>query len=222
MSRPSASLLPVGTLAVVVSAMLATHVPWFGQWMAYDRGMIVQGQAWRLITGHLYHYSALHLWNNLLPLVVIGTWLEKKSRVCFAAGCLLTALVVGFGLFFARPSMGRYGGLSGILCSLLAFYGFSLSVDRGTIRWIGFVTLAALILKTGYELLSGQACLIDWNRHGFVVVPLSHLFGMLAGTVWFLLQSVLAIDCSAFAAVIGLGAEGPGARRWQSNHFNPF
>jgi rhomboid family GlyGly-CTERM serine protease len=222
MSRPSASLLPVGTLAVVVSAMLATHVPWFGQWMAYDRGMIVQGQAWRLITGHLYHYSALHLWNNLLPLVVIGAWLEKKSRVCFAAGCLLTALVVGFGLFFARPSMGRYGGLSGILCSLLAFYGFSLSVDRGTIRWIGFVTLAALILKTGYELLSGQACLIDWNRHGFVVVPLSHLFGMLAGTVWFLLQSVLAIDCSAFAAVIGLGAEGPGARRWQSNHFNPF
>ena len=214
MSRPSAGFLPVGTLTVAAAAVLATHIPWVGQWMVYDRGMIVQGQAWRLITGHFYHYSALHLWSNLLPLVVIGAWLEKKNRVCFAAGCLLTALVVGFGLFFAHPSMGRYGGLSGILCSLLAFYGFSLSVDRGTIRWIGLFTLAALILKTGYELLSGQACLFDWNRHGFVVMPLSHLFGMLAGTVWFLFQSVLAVGCAAFAAGIGLGAEGPGACRW--------
>jgi len=213
MRRPLANFLPVGTLAVVVAAMLATHVSWVGQWMVYDRGAIIQGQAWRLITGHLFHYSALHLWSNLLPLVVVGAWIERRNRVCYAVGCLLAAVVVGVGLFLAHPSMGRYGGLSGILCGLLVFYGFSLSGDRGTIRWIGLVTLAALILKTGYEMLSGQACLIDWNRHGFVVVPLSHLFGMLAGTIWFLVQSIQAAALAAFDDGIGIGAEGAGPHR---------
>jgi len=221
MSRPSAGFLPVGTLTVAVAAMAATHVPWVGQWMVYDRGAIIQGQIWRLITGHVFHYSALHLWSNLLPLVVVGVWIERKNRVCYAVGCLLTAMTVGVGLFLAHPSMVRYGGLSGILCGLLVFYGFSLFRDRGTIRWIGLVTLAVLILKTGYEMLSGQACLIDWNRHGFVVVPLSHLLGMFAGTVWFLVQSIPAADLAAFDDGVGIGAEGAGTHRWQPNHSNP-
>ncbi|WP_319524461.1 rhombosortase [uncultured Desulfosarcina sp.] len=213
MNRPSTGFLPVGTLTVAVAAMVATHVPWVGQWMVYDRGAILQGQIWRLITGHLFHYSALHLWSNLLPLVVVGSWIERKNRVCFAVGCLLAAMVVGVGLFLTHPSMGRYGGLSGILCGLLVFFGFSLSGHSGMIRWVGLVMLATLVLKTGYELVSGQACLFDWDHHGFVVVPLSHLFGMFAGTMWFLVHLILAVDHAAFDDVIGIGEEGAGAHR---------
>lgn len=187
--RLQVKTLPLVSLAIAAAAMAATFNPLAAQFMVYDRTAIIHGEAWRLVSGHLYHFSPSHLGSNLLPLIVVGAWIESQHQKWFAVGCLLIALTSGTSLFLVHPLMERYGGLSGVLCGLLVFFGFSLLFDNGGVRWIGLFTLAAMMIKIGYEWHSGGAGLIDWHAHGFVVMPLSHLSGMVAGAVWFLIQS---------------------------------
>jgi len=204
MSRFPGKAVPLATLGLSVAAMAATYLPLAGQMMVFDRPAIIHGELWRLITGHLFHYSPLHLWSNVLPLVVVGAWIEKRNRKGFAVGCLLMALACSAGLFFAHPAMGRYGGLSGVLCGLLVYFGLGLSVEKSAVKWIGRFTLAVMIAKTGHEWYDGSSGLVDWDAHGFVVMPVSHLTGMIAGTFWFIIQS-LGEKPNAPAGLSGVG-----------------
>ena len=190
--------LPWVTVSMAAAAMAATSIPLVGQMMVFDRTAIIHGEFWRLISGHLYHYSSAHLWSNVLPLVVVGAWIEKKSRQWFAVGCLLIALACGASLFLFRPDMVRYGGLSGMLCGLLVYFGLGLSVEKNMLKWMGRFTVAVMVAKSGYEWHVGPDGLLNWDAHGFEVMPLAHLTGLIAGTVWFMIRSVVVCDWVAF------------------------
>ena len=186
--------LPIATLSIALAGIVATTIPLVGQWLVFDRTAIIDGEIWRIVTGHLYHFSPLHLWCNLIPFVLIGASVERHSRSWFIVGCLMMAIAISVSLFFAHPSMVRFGGVSGLLCGLLTYYGFSGVRTGGRKGIVCRIALAVIILKTGYELYYSDALLVDWDEHGFVVMPLSHVVGCLSASLCILVQSVIRSD----------------------------
>ena len=62
--------------------------------LLYDRGAILGGEIWRLITGPLVHFSGDHLFFNALLFAAAGFLIERRHTLLFAHLCL------------ARPSRG--------------------------------------------------------------------------------------------------------------------
>jgi rhomboid family GlyGly-CTERM serine protease len=184
------SSLPITTLSIAFAGIASTYIPLVGQCLRYDRTAIINGEIWRIVTGHLYHYSPTHLWCNVIPLIFIGAIVERQSRPWFAWGCLLSAMAVGTCLFLAHPDMVRFGGLSGLLCGLFAYFGFSGVNAKGLRGTISRIMLAFIFIKTGYELVTLDALLVDWDKQGFVVMPSSHAAGFLTALLFVLIQSL--------------------------------
>ena len=81
---------------------------------------IAQGQAWRLVTGHLVHADWSHLLWNALGLVVLGWLIEHRSRRLLLAALAAGISTVSLLLLSPLSSLDYYCGLSGVLNSLLA------------------------------------------------------------------------------------------------------
>jgi rhomboid family GlyGly-CTERM serine protease len=91
---------------------------------AYQRSAIVDGELWRLLTGHLVHYSARHLVFNLLAFAVLAILTENQlGHAGFARLCVAIAAFIGVGLLLFVPGMEFYAGISGINYGLLAYLG---------------------------------------------------------------------------------------------------
>jgi hypothetical protein len=103
---------------------------------------------------------------------------------------VLLATLIGICLFLAHPVMLRFGGLSGMVCGLMTHFGLTAARQPGGIRVLGRVVLVVLFLKIGYEIVYGKPWLVDWDGHGFIVMPLSHLVGMLTAAIWVVVQTV--------------------------------
>lgn len=183
---------PIATLTIALAAVVATYIPSAGQWLVYDRAAIIDGQIWRLVTGHLYHYSTLHLWFNLVPWVLIGACVERQRGWWFSVGCGVMATAIGAGLCLTRPYLAQFGGLSGLVCGALTYFGASGARNRDPMGLICRMTLAALFFKIGYELYMSDAWLANWDAHGFVVMPLSHIVGCLSALFLILVEPVAA------------------------------
>ena len=191
---PVKRTMPVAIIVIALASIAATYNPLVGQWLIYDRSAIIDGEIWRLVTGHLYHFSPLHLWCNLVPLVLIGACIERQSGSWFTGVCLMMGMTIGVSLFFAHPSMVRFGGASGLVCGLFAYFGFSGVNARGSRGAVCRITLTVILLKIGFELYSGDALWADWDDQGFVVMPLSHVVGFLSAPLCLLIQSMTASD----------------------------
>jgi rhomboid family GlyGly-CTERM serine protease len=176
---------PLG-LAGVVAALIAAAVlvQWLGEparhALQYERGAVLRGEVWRLLSAHLVHLSWAHLWLNAaaLPLVALLWWADVRPAQWAWMG-LLASLGVGVGLLVCSPQVAWYVGLSGTV------HGW---VAAGSVMWLrhgrraGWVGLAALAGKLGWEQMRGalptSAALIG----GATVVD-AHLYGAVGGLV---------------------------------------
>ena len=179
---PIKTIVPITTAVIGVAAIAATTVPWIGCRLVYDRSAIAGGEVWRIVTGHLYHYSVLHLVCNLLPFLAIGLWIEMRTRSGwrFAFGTLLTAAAIGSGLFVSHRDMALFGGLSGIDCGMACYLGLIWHVGGGRAGVAGRALLVVLFAKIAYEVSVGDALLADRAGRDFKVVPLAHFIGCLS------------------------------------------
>jgi rhomboid family GlyGly-CTERM serine protease len=114
--------LPRLTLLLVLSSgvlSLAAPVLAFA-YAAYARGQILQGELWRLFSGHLLHYSPAHFVSDAAAFAVLATivewrlgWLKLLQLV------LLLMSAISVGLLVTVPTMHYYAGLSGVNYGLL-------------------------------------------------------------------------------------------------------
>jgi rhomboid family GlyGly-CTERM serine protease len=111
--------LPAALAAVLVLAQLGGS----GKLSAlrYERAAVLDGEAWRLVTGHLVHADLRHLgWNLLGVLIVWGLfgrdYREREWLVILIASTAATSL--GFLLF--EPGLEWYVGFSGVLHGCMA------------------------------------------------------------------------------------------------------
>jgi len=164
----------------VVLAAILIEIFHFGGPLRYERGAILHGEVWRLITGNLVHANWRHLTADMTGLVLwtaLAGYLESvRSYLILLLG---SAIAVGLGLLLFDPHVHWYVGISGVLHALFAASAVRL-ILRG--EWLaGLGLTAALALKLAWEQRYGD--LGTAKMLGIPVLVDAHLYGAVAGLV---------------------------------------
>lgn len=184
MKRP----LPLSTLLLAAVAVLLHAVPGTFHALAYDRAAVGRGQWHRLLSCHLVHASASHLFWNVAALLALGALAEprlgrRRSPALLAA----TAALLGLLVHFAQPSLDIYCGLSGLVSAMLGALLLALGREAradGDGRRLALCAAALLLFsgKVAYEVVTGR--LLFAVTAGFVAVPAAHLAGLFIGAAF--------------------------------------
>ena len=111
--------LLVACVAVGLATQLGQNAAWTG-WLLMSLERVQAGQAWRLFTPALLHFSLWHLLFNLLWLQDLGTVLEAKLGTArFAAVVAVVALISNFAQYLAGGA--GFGGMSGVIYGLFGY-----------------------------------------------------------------------------------------------------
>lgn len=166
--------LIVGLLAVAIWGLGDGAV----EMLAYRRQAILDGDWWRLVSGHWVHSGWRHLGLNLAGLALVWLLFGDALR----AGCwllLMAIVVLGQSLLLLAfyPDVLWFEGLSGLLHGLLAASAL-LSLRRTPL--LSGLTLAALLIKLGLEAWQGASPAMAVWLDGPVLVE-SHWCGAIAG-----------------------------------------
>jgi rhomboid family GlyGly-CTERM serine protease len=167
----------VGLLAVVLVLL------WFTgeagrDLLRYERTAVLQGQYWRLLTGHLVHYSGQHLLLNGVGLGLIAGLFPRDYSL---RGWLLilasSVVTIDLGFVFLEPQIDWYVGMSGVLHGALA---------AGAVSWwrhesqpLALALIAVLLGKLAWEQWHGA---LPFSGDMPVVVA-AHLYGALGGAL---------------------------------------
>jgi rhomboid family GlyGly-CTERM serine protease len=169
---PLVLMLVCGLFAIVGEGAL--------QALKYDRLAIVDGEFWRLVTGHLAHMSISHYALNMAGLLLV--WLltgRYFSLSEWVTVLLVTLAVTTAGFWFVDRNLLWYVGLSGILHGLLV---------AGSLRGLrelpgeSAVILCAVVAKLAWEQLAGPLPGSESVSGGNVIVN-AHLYGAVGGAV---------------------------------------
>lgn len=191
--------LPIFTSLLTVIAVLVFQQDQAANWLEYDRQAIMAGQLWRLITSHWVHWSASHLFWDLLLFGITGSLIEKNSRPVFIGIIILSSLFISCFVWFGQPQMMSYRGLSGLDSALFVFLSGWLTIsglkrkDTADVILSGFLFLF-FAGKITYEAITGHSGFVD-SANLFIPVPSAHLIGAIAGIIVLLLIEIRA-GCS--------------------------
>jgi rhomboid family GlyGly-CTERM serine protease len=146
---------------------------------------VAAGQWWRVISHPLVHLSWYHLLLDAAGFLILYAGMEEKRTTAKAfylvgagTGSLLLAILLD-------PAILQQGlcGLSGIAHGLMAIAGLEMLRHRDS-RTLGFLSLAAVTLKSAWELWSGHV-MLEFMHMGMCGSPLaaSHAGGVIGGVM---------------------------------------
>ena len=176
------------TCILAAIALLAQTNDDIGQCLAYDRTAIIAGEVWRLVTGHLTHWNADHLFWDIAMFMILGVIVERRNARHFAGLLAAAALAISAVLWFCHPAIVQYRGLSGIDSALFTYAAIMLSVEarqarRPALSRLILVSLAGFASKVGYEFVTGSTLFVSSSEAGFSPLASAHLIGGLVGAV---------------------------------------
>jgi hypothetical protein len=179
---------PWATLALLAAALATAAVPGLAATLGYEPGVA----AWRLFSSQLAHWDGDHLLWDALAVAILGWWAESRwpGRTRLALG--LGILAVPLATTAVHPDLA-YRGLSGLACTLAAVGALCAWQDArrardGVAALVAAGLLAGLVLKTAYELATGDA--VFATAAGWIPLPVAHLIGIACG-----LTAALATTC---------------------------
>jgi len=178
--KPTRALWPA--LVTLLLSCAALQIAGLDLWLRYARGGISAGEWWRLVTGHLVHLGAAHLAMNAIGAVLVAWLVGAHLRpLAWAVTALACALGIGMGLFWGRPDLEWYVGLSGVLHGLLVAGGLAALADQRE-RGFAVMLLMAVSAKLAWEQVSGAVSAPAALAGGAVVFD-AHLFGAVTGAI---------------------------------------
>jgi rhomboid family GlyGly-CTERM serine protease len=142
----------------------------------YERAAIMQGEYWRLLSGHLVHDSWSHLIENLAGLGLVAALFSRDySLRQWILVLLLSSICIDIGFVCNEPQLEWYVGLSGVLHGALA---------AGAVAWWRFeskvlatVLTCIFVGKLGWEQVRGALP----SASDMAVVVDAHLYGAMGG-----------------------------------------
>jgi rhomboid family GlyGly-CTERM serine protease len=150
---PRVSIPKVTVLAVLACVLLLCAPAELTEALAYRRTAILDGQWWRLWSGHLVHFSARHAVLDGAVLALIGMVLEPRFGARRMGAILLAgAPLIGMSLLVLVPDMEHYRGASGLGMLLTAAVGVLLWQHERNLRARLALLGLALLVKTGADL----------------------------------------------------------------------
>lgn len=187
------TLLLFGLPAVLVWLLPATHAA-----LLYERAAILNGEWWRLWTGHWVHFSTSHLMWNLAVLLGVGVWLERLQPGWLLRLALVVAPVLSLALLAGEPAMQTYGGLSGLATSAVVLLALVQLQRRGSDRVWWWAILLLVAAKTGVDAVRGNSLLVGFGARAVRSSVLAHAAGAVAAVALFLARSNRAQPVPAF------------------------
>ena len=109
---------------VLLCALASFIFQFFPEWRAgllYDRAGIVEGDLWRIWTGHLVHFGWPHFIVDCGLLLIVGWIAENQHPWFMRAGLVLMPAFISGSMFWLEPGMARYGGLSAFNLGVLLY-----------------------------------------------------------------------------------------------------
>lgn len=179
-ASPLLARVPWWPPGLATAALIALWLPGAADVLIYDRTGVVGGELWRIVTGHLVHFSAAHLINNLVVLVPAVWLVETRYRADAGLLFLGAAAAIGMALLVGEPRLLQFGGASGISFAFLVYACLrGLHEDR---RWRTVCMVLLTIMGAKFAAEFGGWHFRDWQANeGFVPVMLSHVVGAATG-----------------------------------------
>jgi len=177
---------PWFTGLIIGCSVYIFYDPQLSSYLVFDREAVLQGAYWRLMTAHLVHFTPSHLFLNLVVFVFVAVFLERINRFNLACLCVMMALGISTLLFFFRPSMQYYAGLSGLIYGL-GYYAALLALAYPK-PWCSMSVLLLILLpaKVSYAMYM-QIDPAIWVEQPFVVMSLSHATGIVIAVFYHIL-----------------------------------
>ncbi|MGM3275770.1 rhombosortase [Ralstonia sp. 24A2] len=144
--------------------------------LRYDRAAILNGEVWRLVSGHFVHLTWVHCLLNVGGLVALAAILP--ASLCVWRCCVVLATLIGLILFAALPGLQFYAGFSGIN------YGLAVLalLPRARGEAIAAVVLAALVGRAVWQWFGGvNMDAVAWL--GAPPLAAAHLAGLAVGVL---------------------------------------
>ena len=167
-------------LLIVACAVIEAFGDQGRELLRFERQRILDGEFWRLLTGHFAHLAPRHLALNLFGLgivaLLVGRALCPREWTLALIVCISS---VSAGLLFLDPQLNWYVGLSGVLHGLLVA---GLVAKLRTQRMESAVLLAVVALKIGWEQFVGPMPGAEGTAGGPVIVN-AHLYGAVGGAI---------------------------------------
>ncbi|MEM0515220.1 rhombosortase [Pseudoalteromonas sp. YIC-827] len=174
--KKSTLLAPLALIILCVLIMVFNLNPV----LQFDRGAIIDGQVYRLLSGNFSHSNGAHLLMNMAGVgalwllhhhffTVRGYWL---AIVSMSLGC--TGLIYLFA-----DNIDIYVGLSGTLHGLLVYGALR---DIYSAEKTGYLLLLGVLIKVAYEQFIGASADLETLIASRVAIE-AHLFGVIGGFV---------------------------------------
>ena len=179
-----AGRFPVVTLSVAVLAGIVYWSPSLRELLVYDREAVLGGAVWRLFTAPFVHFSASHIFWDVLVFGAAGCLIETAGCRRFWLLCAAVAILPG-PLLFLFSDLGRYGGLSGLSTGAASYLCLCRSQADGEKGKIWHAILVLILLKTAVELAVQEPLFAEADRIPFRVLPLAHIVGLLTASFLF-------------------------------------
>ena len=154
--------------------------------LRYDRGLILRGEVWRLVTGHWVHGGFRHMALNVVGAWIIALLFTKTYSVrqwLFILAVGMAAIDGGFLAF--EPQLQWYVGASGVLHSALA--AGAVAWWRVESRGMALALTAVMIGKLTWEQVHGALPFVG----SMPVIVDAHLYGAIGGTVAAVLLAIV-------------------------------
>jgi len=169
------------TCCLVSSALLASLLPGLGGALEFARAPIGNGEIWRLVSGQLVHWTPRMALLDLGAVLILGVWVERRSRILAVAVTSGGLLLTGLGLFFLAPDVEIYRGASGLASALFVAAALETLRDGGVSRRLAGAALLLFLAKVTWEMATGVAVAAGPLPAGVSVTPAVHLLGAGAG-----------------------------------------
>lgn len=163
------------TIIVTLIALIGSDA---SQWLRFDRSGVLNGELWRLISGHFVHLGWSHLVLNVFGLILIWLLFNKTaSDRRWLSVLLVSAMGISLLLLWLNPNLQWYVGLSGVLHALFVFGSLN-EISMG--RKSSWILLAVVSGKLVWEQISGPLPGSEQSAGGNVIVD-AHLYGAILG-----------------------------------------
>src|SRR5882757_3931597 len=97
-SEPQGRYRPWIVVLLACVALLIHVVPLLHTILQLDFTLTHSGQFWRLLTGHLTHWSASHFFWDTITFLVLGSIVERRDRPATIATLVLSSIAISFGI----------------------------------------------------------------------------------------------------------------------------
>lgn len=146
--------------------------------LRYERTAVLQGEYWRLLTGHFVHGTTAHLVLNLAGLTIVAVLFARDYSLGeWLLILLLSIATIDAGFVFYEPQLDWYVGFSGVLHGALA--AGAIAWLRHESRHLALALSLILVGKLAWEQWQGA---LPFSGDMPVIVD-AHLYGAIGGAL---------------------------------------